>query len=191
MRSSVEDEIDFRLALCWTFWRAFVLSSKICANTRWNRTEPSANKMEGLDGWVLDTQFRRATNAKLEGPLDKFHIFIARRVMRCICTLSEIPWAYTDTRREIHTHTHTQGHFGWPELSMGGLPRPLFCHPPLLLGQTLAQIKDLLQLIEFSLIETRWKATGSAAPLEYPSFYLILSIYIVVMIKSNVLVTEY
>jgi len=40
---------------------------------------------------TLDTQFRRATNAKLEGPLDKFHIFIARRVMRCICTLNEIP----------------------------------------------------------------------------------------------------
>lgn len=130
MRSSVEDEIDFRLALCWAFWRAFVLSSKICANTRWNRTEPSANKMEGLDGWVLDTQFRRATNAKLEGPLDKFHIFIARRVMRCICTLSEIPWAHTQTHEEkyIHTHTHTRT-FWVARIVDGRLTPPTFLPP--------------------------------------------------------------
>jgi len=50
MRSSVEDEIDFRYPI--VLGRFFLKSIhsalvEICAYTRWNCTEPSANKMEG------------------------------------------------------------------------------------------------------------------------------------------------
>lgn len=47
-------------------------------------------------------------------------------------------------------------------------PAPSAAAPACQLGQTLAQIKDLLQLIEFSSIETCWKFHRIVMTLEYP-----------------------
>lgn len=115
--------------------------------------------------------FIEPQNTKLKRPLDKFHIFIARRVPLHLHT----EW------NSLHTHTHTRT---CPLRSSGvGIrwlrgvpcqnnvqpgPAPSAAAPAYQLGQTLAQIKDLLQLIEFSSIETCWKFHRIVMTVEYP-----------------------